>query len=112
MGEQVELTFDRQLLSPNPPKLAQKFGFTRVGPDIVFEVGFFEPTALREALERLREKQPSPPVPYLVTDRFVLSLSAVVDLFNVSKMLIEGLRADPLLSRLLPSEESDETPAK
>jgi hypothetical protein len=81
----------RVLADPSaPPKAAHKFMFTRVGVDIVLEVGYFDLPALREAVERGKEapKDAEPEeVTLHITDRFVLSPQGVTDLAGVAKQL-------------------------
>ncbi len=82
----------RELVEPQtPPKAAHKFLFTRVGVDIVLEVGFFDLLQLREAVEARNSQAEPPEVILHVTDRFTLSPQGLQDLSAIVKQLVEDM---------------------
>jgi len=91
----------RVLVNPQiPPKPAHKFLFTRVGVDLVLEVGYFDLPELREAVEAGKSKAENAEpdeVQLHITDRFVLSPQGVMDLAQVANQLQQdvGTYAQP-----------------
>lgn len=82
----------RVLVDPNSaPKAAHKFMFTRVGVDIVLEVGHYDLSKLREAIEADKAGKTNDAelqeVDLFISDRFVLSPQGVSDLASVAKSL-------------------------
>lgn len=85
-----------------PPTAAHKFLFTRVGAEIVLEVGFFQMAELREAVETSRATTaalypgapggPQPPtVKLYISHQFSLSPQGVMDLISIARELEKDL---------------------
>ena len=92
--DSLTLNFKRILLDPGiPPKPAQRFFWTRVGPDFQLEIGYFDLPELRTALEEARtaaNKESKAVVHFNVTDRFMLTLANVIELSRAA----DGMMAD------------------
>ncbi len=107
----VAFSIQRTLRDPHaPPVAAHKFMWTRVGTEIVLEVGFFDLVNVREAVERHHpaaarglvaggmqmEGEPATEekaVQLVVTHRFVISAMGVEDLASQVIALRDDVRA-------------------
>jgi hypothetical protein len=88
----------RILVDVAPPKLAQNFSWTRIGHDILFEVGYFDLFAMNAAIEAAKQGGTPGPVDFFITDRFALSMDSADRLIDVVEHLKEDLgreRAKP-----------------
>lgn len=76
------------------PRQVHRFFYTRVGTEMVIDVGYYDTAELRIAIEGVREVGADPgkalDVPFFVTDRFVLSVSAAEDFIRTA----DFVRAD------------------
>ncbi len=96
--------------SQAPPKAAHKFLFTRVGVDLVLEVGYYDFPELRDAIKASESEARSaePPIVTVnVTDRFVLSPQGVMDLAQVAEELKKDVEtyAQPSEDAVPPRKE-------
>lgn len=84
----VKFKINRQVVDVgSPPKQAHKFLFTRIGREFVLEVGFFDFTALRAAIEAGSKAVTPRPVSLHISDRFVLSFEAARELVELGKQV-------------------------
>ena len=92
----LTLNFKRTLRDPEaPPKPAQRFFWTRVGPDFQLDVGYFDLPELRIAVEEARaapNKESKTTVHFNVTDRFTLTLANVLELSRAAEGMMEDVR--------------------
>lgn len=99
MSEQpVELRLERiKLREDAPPYPAHKFFYTRVGPDILLEIGHFDLVELRSALEESRESGERSDVKIFISDSFSLSPQAAFELMQMAQRLVDDLKSQGYL---------------
>lgn len=96
--EGITLQLDRQLLDPErPPLPAHKFFWTRVGGDVVFEIGFFDLPELRDALEKSRQSNLQEKVRVAIAGRYALSPAAALELLKQAQLLVDDLKSQGFL---------------
>ena len=87
--DQVKLSFNRVVVRPeNPPKPVHKVFWSRVGNDILLDVGYIALVETRAAITKAKEGEEPEPLSFYVTDRFSLTPQAAVEL----KVAIEQMR--------------------
>jgi len=75
------------------PEAAHQFGFSRVGTDIVLEVGHFDVTELSGRLGQAQQQQAeSVQIELTVSHRFVLTPQSALSLFETAQKLILDLQ--------------------
>ena len=94
--DNLTLNIKRILVEPgSPPKPAQRFFWTRVGPDFQLDVGYFDLPELRTAVEEARsapDKESKTMVQFIVTDRFLLTLANVLELWRAAEGMMKDVR--------------------
>jgi hypothetical protein len=95
----------RVLANPGLIKSANRFLFTRVGAELVLDVGFIDPAEMRQAAKAPPTPDGPPMVDYVVTDRFALSPDAAANLFAVAKKIVTDLQAQGVLPDPLNEED-------
>jgi len=93
----------RMVVDPaRPPRQVHRFLYTRVGAEMVLDVGYHDMAELKEFVDKVRAKTAETPtesageLPLYVTDRFVLPISAAEDLLRTADFIrkdLERLRA-------------------
>jgi len=88
----TEFQLRRILTDLGPPRVAQNFGWTRVGNEILFEVGYFDLVAVNAAINRAKEAKETPPtLEWFITDRFVMGVEAATRLVEIMESLKKEL---------------------
>lgn len=96
--KEVQLKVNRVLQNSNlPPKQLNKVFWTRVGSDIQLDLGHFDLPNLREAINASADSKEVQPVNLMVTDRFIVSPSSAMDIYNTFSEIIEDLRKNNIL---------------
>jgi hypothetical protein len=104
MSKETQIKLRRHLVNPSvPPKPAHQFMWTRVGTDIVLEVGYFDLPELRTALQRAKDKGQPAETSFYVTDRFTLTPTSVASLVQAGKDLARDMEQQ----RMLASSEGE-----
>jgi hypothetical protein len=82
----------RILVNPSPPKAAHLMGWTRVGDQVLLEVGHFDLLAVHQQVSG-----ETPPkalnIDWLVTDRFILNVEAAERFIAATAELAGALEA-------------------
>ena len=79
-----------------PPKLLSHVIWTRVGQELQLDVGHVDLVELRGVVTA-QQGSPEPSVHFMVTDRFVLSAQAALDLLNNVRDMVNDLRKEGIL---------------
>ena len=88
----VEVKIERVLVNPgDPPKPAHKFIWTRVGDDLMLDVGHFDLVELRGAIKEGGESGKEGTAKFYVTDRFMLTPQVVLELREAMTKLMGDL---------------------
>lgn len=114
----VRLKIQRSFLpSARPPKPAHRFLFSRVGDQVSLDVGYLDSSEMFELMHRLDsaekgkkaspagKKTPERVVNLYVTDTFLLSPQAALELLAISQQIVEDLRRIGLVTPLQPPKE-------
>ena len=107
-GDTFTVALRRVFVSPNSvPKPVHRFFWTRVGMDVLLDVGYFDLTEVGQALERAKvlEVPATPEVPFYITDRFFVSPAAVPELYKAVGELMQDLRSSGLLPQVDKTSE-------
>lgn len=89
-----EMTIRRVPLDGSPPRVAHNIAWTRVGGQILLEVGHFDLFALNKLMqEESKRDTPSEElsIDWFISDRFVLDFDSAERLVNVAKLLDQEL---------------------
>lgn len=96
----LNLTVNRILMSPDtPPKPGHKFLWTRVGTEVMLEVGHFDLVELKRAVDEATDsesKSSNSPVSLYITDRFFLNLANAVELSKAVNSMLKDLKTSVL----------------
>ena len=88
----VEVKVERVLVNPDdPPKPAHKFVWTRVGSDLMLDVGHFDLVELRNAITEGGKGGKEGTAKFYVTDRFILTPPVVNELIEAMTKLKDDL---------------------
>jgi len=96
----VTLNVRRNLANPEPPTALHQARYSRVGSDILLEVGYFDLPELRDAMERARNIESagnSADVTLHVTHRFSMSPQGVRALAHTVQRMLQDLQASGML---------------
>lgn len=74
-----------------PPTLAHKFTYARVGPDIMLEVGHFDLVELSAAIQAAQKGDTSEASLY-VSSRFALSPQGALSLLETAQRMVQDLK--------------------
>lgn len=89
----IAIQAKRNLLHKDPPLAAHQFGFSRVGTDIVLEVGTFDVTALGGLLAQAQKEGKSTVEAELnIAQRFSLTPQGALSLFETAQKLVLDLQ--------------------
>ncbi len=108
-AERIGVSLERILLRPDePPKPIHRFFYAVVGNEISLEVGYYDIRTLHLAM-KARKSGSDEPVEskFYVTDRFVLSPSAAVDMYRNARNLLKFLKEQDLLPEGTEQELAD-----
>lgn len=88
--ELAAISLNRILVDPTAPAtVAHAFIWTRVGHEYVLDVGHYDMVAMREAVNKAKEKKTEEAVDFFVTHRFSLGLDTIKRVTTSMKELRE-----------------------
>ncbi|MFY9821611.1 MAG: hypothetical protein WAM82_09515 [Thermoanaerobaculia bacterium] len=99
------LKLKRTVAAPGLLKGAHRFFLSRVGTDLILEVGFIDLGELQYAAATSSESGSPLEANLIVTDRFALSPQGAAHLFLVAQAMLEDLKSAGLIFDPLPESE-------
>ena len=105
--EELALKFRRVVVNPaDGPRAVQKFIWTRVGNEILVDVGYFDLVDLNAAIKR-KKGDPGDDVElnFFITSRFSITPEAAREALSTFEALVRNLEENGLLS---PTKEDTE----
>lgn len=96
MEKKIQYTATRVVMDPaRAPRQVHRFLYTRVGAEILLEVGYHDVAELKVFVDKVKENpdnvEAAGELPLYVTDRFVLSKAAAEDFIKTAEFMREDL---------------------
>lgn len=95
----VKIKARRAVLHPEkPPRIFNKLLWTRVGPEAVLDIGYYDLAEMRDALDKAKASPSTETeVTVYVTERLTITPISILDLLRVSSQLAREFVSEKML---------------